>query len=106
MPDFAVFSAGSATPGYFVEQSIDVFRRTMDLNYMAVVVALKTVLPYMMRRKQGHIVLISSAAGVSGWLGYASYAPTKFAVRGLAESLRHELIGCNIDVSIAYPPDT
>jgi 3-dehydrosphinganine reductase len=41
-----------------------------------------------------------------GIFGYASYGPSKFAVRGLAETLRAELRSDNIGVSIAYPPDT
>ena len=41
-----------------------------------------------------------------GVFGYASYGPSKFAVRGLAESLRAELRSDNIGVSVAYPPDT
>ena len=41
-----------------------------------------------------------------GIFGYASYGPSKFAVRGLAETLRAELRASNIGVSIAYPPDT
>ena len=41
-----------------------------------------------------------------GIFGYSSYGPAKFAVRGLAETLRAELRSDNIGVSIAYPPDT
>jgi len=41
-----------------------------------------------------------------GVFGYASYGPSKFAVRGLAESLRAELRSDNIGVSVAYPPET
>ena len=38
--------------------------------------------------------------------GYCSYAPTKWALRGLADCLRNELQGTGVEVSVAYPPDT
>lgn len=50
----------------------------------------------------GKLVLVSSTVGLSGMIGYASYAPTKFAVRGLAECLRQELLPYNISVHIYY----
>ena len=51
-------------------------------------------------------VIISSAAGLIGINGYTPYSPSKFALRGLAESLRGELKDFGIHVSIVYPPDT
>ena len=50
--------------------------------------------------------MVSSGAGLIGLFGYTAYAPSKFAVRGLAESLRGELARDGIGVSIVYPPDT
>ena len=41
----------------------------------------------------------------TGAIGYAAYAPSKFAVRGLLETLRNELQGTGVKVSICYPPD-
>jgi 3-dehydrosphinganine reductase len=54
----------------------------------------------------GRIVLISSQAGQVGVFGYTSYCATKFALKGLAESLQMELARHNIYVTVAYPPDT
>ncbi len=54
----------------------------------------------------GRIVLVSSQAGQIGVFGYTSYCSTKFALKGLAESLQMELARDNIYVTIAYPPDT
>ena len=50
--------------------------------------------------------MISSGAGLFGVYGYGAYAPSKFAVRGLAETLRVELAPHGIIVTVAYPPDT
>ena len=54
----------------------------------------------------GQLVLVASAAALIGLYGYSSYAPSKFAVRGLAEALRSELAPEGIGVSVVYPPDT
>lgn len=45
----------------------------------------------MVQRGAGHIVLISPTAGILGVPGYSGYAATKFAIRGLADSLRYEV---------------
>jgi 3-dehydrosphinganine reductase len=51
-------------------------------------------------------VMIASGASLLGIFGYASYCPSKFALKGLAETLHAELKGAGVGISIAYPPDT
>ncbi len=104
--DVLIASAGTARPGYFEEVPVGVFERTMAVNYMGAVHCLKRVVPGMRARGRGAVVLISSGAGIVGLFGYTAYAPTKFALRGLAESLRGELRGSGVTVTIVYPPDT
>jgi 3-dehydrosphinganine reductase len=60
----------------------------------------------MRQHGSGRIVLVSSQAGQVGVFGYTSYCATKFALKGLAESLQMELARDNIYVTVAYPPDT
>jgi hypothetical protein len=48
---------------------------------------------WQVKRRSGHIILIASGAAAASFLGYSSYAPTKFAVRGLGDALRNELVG-------------
>ena len=105
-PDLLITSAGIAHPGYFAEIPIEVFERTMAINYFGSLYAVKAVLPEMERAKRGNIVLVSSGAGIVGIYGYTAYCPSKFALRGLAESLRGELKPKGIGVTIVYPPDT
>jgi 3-dehydrosphinganine reductase len=105
-PDMVVTSAGISEPGYFAELPVDNFERAMAVNYLGTLYAIRAALPSMRARKQGKIVLISSGAALMGIFGYASYGPSKFAVRGLAETLRAELLADHIGFSIAYPPDT
>ena len=106
VPELVVTSAGIAVPGYFQETSSEVFERSMAVNYFGTLYVIQAVLPAMRRQRRGRIVLISSGAALMGIFGYGSYGPSKFAVRGLAETLRAELTRDNVAVSVVYPPDT
>ena len=59
----------------------------------------------MAARGHGSIVGVSSAAGLVGVYGYSAYGAAKFAVRGLLESLRTELVPLGVHVGCAFPPD-
>ena len=104
--DVLVTSAGEARPGLFEGLDEPIFRQQMELNYFGTLHAIRAVLPSMIERQRGHVALVSSTAGIIGVHGYSAYSPTKFAVRGLAETLRSELKPHGIVVTCAYPPDT
>ena len=104
--DVLIAAAGMARPGYFEEVPVEIFERTMAVNYFGALYALKAVVPGMRQRGRGAVVLIASGAGLVGLFGYTPYSPTKFALRGLAESLRAELKSSGVRVAIVYPPDT
>lgn len=105
-PDLLITAAGIAHPGHFRDLPLSVFEQTMAINYFGSLYSIKAVLPAMEQHRKGHIVLISSGAGLVGLYGYTPYSPSKFALRGLAESLRGELKEWGIFLAIAYPPDT
>ncbi len=105
-PELVVANAGIVITGLFTEVGADAFRRTMDVNYFGVLNVVRAVLPGMRARRKGRVVVVSSGAGLIGLYGYRTYAPSKFAVRGLAEVLRAELKPDGIAVSVVYPPDT
>ncbi|MDJ0536232.1 MAG: SDR family oxidoreductase [Xenococcaceae cyanobacterium MO_207.B15] len=105
-PDMLITSAGIAIPGYFPEIPLEVFNQTMAVNYFGTLYAIRAVLPAMETAGKGHMVLIASGAGLIGLYGYSAYSPSKFALRGLAESLRGEFKPKGIKVSLVYPPDT
>jgi 3-dehydrosphinganine reductase len=63
----------------------------MNVNYLGSVYACRAVLPGMKARNSGRIVFVSSQAGQIGLFGFTAYSPTKFALRGLAESLQMEV---------------
>jgi len=104
-PRLVVTSAGIAIPGYFEEVPVEVFERTIAVNYLGTVYVVKAAVPAM-KAAGGRILMISSGAGLIGLFGYTPYSPTKFALRGFAEALHAELRHQGISVSIAYPPDT
>ncbi|GIL44696.1 hypothetical protein Vafri_2218 [Volvox africanus] len=55
-----------------------------------------------------HLKVLESASGwsIQGLVGYSAYCPSKYAVKGLADSLRNELQGTQVKISFAQPPDT
>ncbi len=104
--DVLVTCAGYARPGRFVDLSDDVFRHQMEVDYFGTLHAVRAVLPSMLDRRRGHVLLVASTAALVGVYGYTAYAPAKFAVRGLAETLRPECRPYGVVVACAYPPDT
>lgn len=104
--DILVANAGAAQPGHIESLPIDSFSEQMQLNYLGTIYAVRAVLPSMISRKRGHLMLVSSDAGLVGVYGYSAYSPTKFAVKGLAETLRSEMRPHSIKVSCVFPPDT
>ncbi|KAL6776437.1 hypothetical protein ACKKBG_A21115 [Auxenochlorella protothecoides x Auxenochlorella symbiontica] len=104
--DVVICNAGLSLPGLFSDSSLENFQRQADVNYLGTVKTIKAFLPGMLERRQGHICIISSALAICGFAGYSSYAPTKWALRGLADCLRNELAGTGVGMSIGYPPDT
>lgn len=101
-----IASAGIAEPGHFVDQALERHRAQLEVNYLGTLHAIHAVVPSMRAAGRGNIVMLSSGAGLFGIYGYAAYAPSKFAVRGLAEVLRVELAPHGIVVTLVYPPDT
>lgn len=104
--DLLLCSAGIAEPGLFLEQPVERHVAQMQTNYFGTLALVHAVSRPMAVRKRGHIVLIASGAAFVGIYGYAAYAPSKFAVRALAETLRAELAEHGVSVSLACPPDT
>ena len=106
LPNFIFNCAGVARPGYVEELPIEVYKWTMDIDYQGTVNVTKAFLLALITRGSGHIINISSMAGVIGAFGYTAYSGAKFAVRGFTDTLRAELKPKGIQVSIVFPPDT
>jgi 3-dehydrosphinganine reductase len=78
----------------------------VQINYLGSIYCTQACLPSMKQRSSGRIVFVSSQAGQLGVFGYTSYCSTKFALKGLAESLQMELARENIYITLVFPPDT
>ena len=104
--DSLICCAGVVLPGRFLDVPVTDFEEQWAANVRGSIAAVRAVLPGMVQRRTGHLVLISSTAGIIGVPGYTGYAATKFAIRGLADSLRYEVEPLGVRVSVLYPPDT
>lgn len=88
--DILINDAGYVKGGEFLDQPDEVWEKTIDVNLTSMLYTIRAVLPGMYERNFGHIVNISSAAGLLGVAGLSVYAATKWAVFGLTESMRYE----------------
>ncbi len=105
-PDALINLVGYAYPQYVEKLTLDDFKNQMDTNYFGQLIPTLILLPFFMEAQKGHIAFVSSLGADVGIIGYTAYTPTKAALVGLAETLRHELKPYNIDISVLYPSDT
>lgn len=101
--DILVNNAGISQRCLAVETGLAVDRRIMEVNFFGAVALTKLVLPSMLSRKSGHIVVVSSVVGKFGTPFRSSYAASKHALQGFFESLRAELRGEGIRVTMICP---
>lgn len=101
--DIVVNNAGVGVMKPFVELQPEEWQRMMDVNLTAVYHVTQALLPGMIQRGRGHVVIIGSLAGKSGFAGGTGYSATKFAVNGFAESLMLEVRDAGVKVSVVAP---
>lgn len=97
--DVLISNAGYGLEGTVEESSMDDLRRQFDVNVYGTVAIIKAVLPFMRRRRRGHIVTLSSMAGLTALPGVAFYGASKFAIEGIAASLAQEVSGFGVHVT-------
>ncbi|MDP3972472.1 MAG: SDR family NAD(P)-dependent oxidoreductase, partial [Candidatus Nanopelagicales bacterium] len=101
--DVLCLNAGVAVSSEFLETSIEDWQWIVGLNLWGPVYMLQAFLPGMVERRTGHVMITASLAGLVGLPTTSAYSASKFAVVGLAESLRAELGPHNIGVSTLCP---
>ena len=106
LPDYLFNFVGYAFVQYIEKLTLDDFKNNMNVNYYGQLVPTLIIMPYFMEAKTGYISFTSSIMGFMAVMGYTTYCPSKYALFGLAEVLRHELLPYNIKVSILFPTDT
>ena len=85
------------------DTSIETDRKLMEVNFFGTVALTKSVLPYFLKQKGGHIVVVSSIVGKFGFHLRSAYAASKHALHGFFESLRMEIYNENVKVLIVCP---
>ncbi|PKN80832.1 MAG: short-chain dehydrogenase [Deltaproteobacteria bacterium HGW-Deltaproteobacteria-1] len=105
IPDLLINCAGISSAGCFENISYDQFDECMKINVYGTRNTVDAILPYMKQKGGGHVVNISSMAGLIGMFGYSSYCTTKYALVGFTECLRSELKRYNIRVTLVCPPE-
>ena len=101
--DVLVNNAGIMPVTPLVDESAESIARQLDLNLRAVIHGTQEAMRRMVPRHTGHIVNVSSVAGRSGFPHLATYCATKHGVVGLSESVRVELRGTGVEVSVVMP---
>ncbi|KYQ56151.1 Short-chain dehydrogenase/reductase family 16C member 6 [Trachymyrmex zeteki] len=86
-----VNNAGIMPCHAFLDHTSDEIRRIFDINVLAHFWMLQAFLPNMIEKNHGHVVALSSLAGIGGIPNLVPYCASKFAVRGLMESISEEL---------------
>lgn len=101
--DVLVNNGGISQRSLVAETPMDIDRRIMQVDYFSGVQLAKSVLPSMLTRKKGHIVVISSIVGVFGFPQRSAYSAAKHAIHGFYETLRAENKASNIRVTVVCP---
>ena len=89
--DAIVNNAGFAMAGFADDVSDAELRRQFDTNFFGAIAVTRAFLPQLRRQGKGHIIMVSSISGRMGFPGIGSYAASKFALEGWAETLRLEM---------------
>jgi short-subunit dehydrogenase len=101
--DLLVANAGITHYGPFKDQPLDKALQMSQVNWHGTLHTVHFGLPHLLQRNEGHIVVVSSGAGLRSFPQAAVYGATKAAQRMFAEALRHELADTGVSVTVVYP---
>lgn len=101
--DILIYSIGVSQRSLVKDTSAKVERTIMEVNYFGSIELTRAILPSMLARKSGHLVIISSVVGKFGTPLRSSYAASKHALHGYYDSLRAEVFREGISVTLVCP---
>jgi len=101
--DALVNNAGFAVAGFAEDIKLEELRRQFETNFFGAVAMTKAALSTMRRQHSGHIIMVSSIAGLHGSITVSSYSASKHALEGWSESLRMEVNALGIKVVLVEP---
>ena len=108
-PSLIINCAGIAHPGFIDDMPMETYIKDMNLNYFGNLKLLKEVINQYKVKKDSikddniDIVCVGSCLGIIGSIGYTTYCPTKYALKGLLDSLRFELLATKINLHYYGP---
>lgn len=98
-----VNNASYGFEGAIEEAPLDEVRRQFEVNVFGPVAVMKAALPFMRKRRAGHIVNITSMGGLAAFPGVGIYNGSKYALEGISEALAKEVKHLGIKVTIVEP---
>jgi len=101
--DILINNAGISQRSLTVDTEMDVYHRLMNINYFGVIQMSKILLPHMIAKGTGQIVTITSVNGKLGSYMKSGYAGSKHALHGFFDSLRAEIDGSGVDITLITP---
>ncbi|HEY5858111.1 MAG TPA: SDR family oxidoreductase [Aldersonia sp.] len=101
--DILVNNAGVLSVGVIQDEPDDATRRMVEVNLLGVINGTKAALAWMLPRRAGQVINISSLSGEVAIPGGATYSATKHAVLGFSDAVRGELRGTGVEISCVLP---
>lgn len=101
--DIVVANAGLPAAGRLNDFTPTEIDRALDVNLRAPIMLVHALLPGLLERRRGHVVLVSSISGKLATPRLSVYSASKFGLRGFAGGLRHDLVGSGVGVSVVLP---
>lgn len=104
--DILVNNAGVASFGHFATSSETILRQIMEVNFFAAAELIRLAIPHLSRGNQPAIVNVGSICSRRGMPAWPEHSASKFALCGLTEALRAEMVRFDIDVLLILPGQT
>jgi len=104
--DGLINNAGLGYFGYLEQQPMDEIKTMVDTNLYGVIYATRSVLGVLKAQGSGHIINISSIAGIEGYSQVSIYCATKYAITGYSDALYKELRDFGVKVTCVHPGST
>ncbi|MGB0431128.1 MAG: SDR family oxidoreductase, partial [Bacteroidia bacterium] len=104
--DGLINNAGLGYFGFLEEQPMEEIETMVNTNILGVIYATRCVLPAMKTQESGHIINISSIAGIEAYQQVSVYSATKFAITGYSQALYKELRDKGVKVTCIHPGST
>lgn len=101
--DVVIANAGYGLEGIFEETPLDEVRAQFATNVFGAAATVQAVLPYMRKRRAGHILAVTSMGGLMSVPGLSAYCASKYALEGLLESVGKEVAAFGIHVTAIEP---